>query len=109
MDGMELEPFDMHKSQTIAIASLFAISAVVCFSQCLKRDTYNSRVSPRCTLFATGSYEQCCTLLMKVLHKYCNMDMLGILLIYPHSTSGTARPWDCVYISVNLLLPCYNT
>ena len=45
MGRIELEPFDMHKSQTIAIASSFAVSAVVCFSQCLKRDTVGPPLS----------------------------------------------------------------
>ena len=38
-----------------------------------------------------------------MLHKRCNMDILGVLLIYPHSPSGAARPWDRVYISVKPL------
>ena len=29
--------------------------------------------------------------------------MLGVLLVYPHSPSGTARPWDRAYISVKPL------
>ena len=109
MDGIELEPFNVHKSQPIAIVSSFAFSATVCFSQHLKRETCNGSVSPRCTLlamlFATGSFEQCCIRLIKVLHKFCNTDMLRVLLIYryPHSPLGAARPRDCVYISVKRL------
>ena len=65
MDGIEFEPFDVHKSQSIATASSFVFSAIVCFSQCLKRETYNGSVSLHCTLlatlFVTGSYEQSCT------------------------------------------------
>ena len=38
-----------------------------------------------------------------MLHKHCNTDMLGVLLIYPHSPSGTARTWDRAYISVKPL------
>ena len=72
-----------------------------------KRETYNGSVLPHCTLFATlfatGSYEQCCTQLMKVLHKFCNTDMLGVLLIYPYFPSGAVRPWDHVYILVKPL------
>ena len=36
----------------------------------------------------------------KVLHKDCDTDMLWVLLIYPHSPSGTACPWDHANISV---------
>ena len=65
MDGIELKPFDVHKSQPITIASPFAFSAIVCFSQHLKRETCNGSISPRCALlamlFATGSYKQCFT------------------------------------------------
>ena len=39
----------------------------------------------------------------KMLHKHCNTDMLRVLLIYPHSPSGAARPWDHAYISVKPL------
>ena len=103
MDRIELEPFNMHKRQPIAIASLFVFSAITCFFQRLKRETYNGSFSPRCTLFAmllaTGSYEQCCTRLMKVLHKCCNTDMLGVLLIYPHSPKDAHH----AYISVKPL------
>ena len=107
MDGIELKPFDVHKSQPITIASLFTFSAIVYSSQHLKCETYNGTVSPRCTLlatlFATSSYEQCCTRLMKALNKCCNTDVLGVLLIYPHSPSGAVHPWDHVYISVKPL------
>ena len=40
---------------------------------------------------------------LKMLHKRCNTDMLGVLLIYPHSPSGAARPRDRAYISVKPL------
>ena len=39
-------------------------------------------------------------LVMKMLHKCCNTDILGVLLIYLHSPSGAARPQDHAYISV---------
>ena len=55
------------------------------------------------TLLCLASYEQCSTLLLKMLHKHCNTDVLGVLLIYPHSLSGTARPRDHAYISVKPL------
>ena len=38
-----------------------------------------------------------------MLHKRCNTDMLGVLLIYPHSLSGAVRPRDRAYISVKPL------
>ena len=44
-------------------------------------------------------------------HKGCNTDMLGVLLIYPQSPTGTACPQDCAYISVKPLaavLPSNN-
>ena len=40
MDGIELEPFNVRKSQPVAIASLFALSVIVCYSQRLKSETY---------------------------------------------------------------------
>ena len=54
-------------------------------------------------LLCLASYEQCSTRLLKMLHKRCNTDMLGVLLIYPQSPLGTARPWDRAYISVKPL------
>ena len=53
--------------------------------------------------YALLVYEQCTTRLLKMLHKRCNTDMLRVLLIYPHSPLGTARPWDRAYISVKPL------
>ena len=50
-----------------------------------------------------GKYEQSCTRPLKVLHKCCNTDVLGVLLIYPHSASGTVQPQDRSYISVKPL------
>ena len=38
-----------------------------------------------------------------MLHKCCNTDVLGVLLIYLHSPLGTVRFRDCVYISVKPL------
>ena len=49
------------------------------------------------------SMEQCSTQLLKVLHKCCNMDVLGVLLIFLHSPLGAVRPQDRVYISVKSL------
>ena len=99
IDGIEFELFDVHKCQPIAIVSLLAFSSIMCFTQRLKCETYNDSVSLHftllATLFVTGGYEQCCTRLLKVLHKCCNTDVLGVLLIYPHL---------CIYISQT---PCY--
>ena len=52
-----------------------------------------------------GSYAQCCTQLLKVLHKCCNTDVLGVLLIYrpTHSPSDAVRPRSRTYISVKPL------
>ena len=38
-----------------------------------------------------------------MLHKCCNTDMLGVLLIYPHSPLGAACPRNRAYISVKPL------
>ena len=51
-------------------------------------------------LLCLTSYEQCNTRQLKILHKSCNTDMLGI---YPHSPLGAARPRDRAYISVKPL------
>ena len=68
---------------------------------------YGSILLPCSTLLAIllclASYKQCSTWLLKVLHKSCNMNMLGILLIYPHSPSGAACPRNRTYISVKPL------
>ena len=107
INGIKLKPFDMRKSQPIPIVSLFEFSAIMCFSQHLKHATY--MVASHCvvpslvTLFTFGSYKQCCTRLIKVLHKFCNTDALKVLLIYQHSPLGAAHPWDLVYISVKPL------
>ena len=46
-----------------------------------------------------------CTQLLKALHKCYNTDVLGVLLIYPHSPSSAARPREsCMYISQT---PCW--
>ena len=55
------------------------------------------------TLLCLASYEHRSTRLLKMLHKHCNTDVLGVLLIYPHSPSGAARPRDHAYISVKPL------
>ena len=108
MDGIEPEPFNVHKSQPNAIASLLAVSAIVCFSQRLKCEIYSGSISPCCTLlamlFAIGSYKQCCTRLM---NKCCNTDVLWVVLIYPHSPSGTS--WDRVYNYNSQTLCCHVT
>ena len=48
---------------------------------------------------------------LKMSHKGCNTDVLGVLLIYPQSPTGAACPQDCAYISVKPLaavLPSNN-
>ena len=54
-------------------------------------------------LLCLTSYEQCSTLLLKMLYKGCNMDMLWVLLIYLHSPTSAACPRDHAYISVKPL------
>ena len=55
-----------------------------------------------CSIVVPGySYEQCCAQLLKVLHKCCNTDVLGVLVIYLHYPSGTLG--SCAYISVKPL------
>ena len=45
-------------------------------------------------------------MLLKMLHKCCNMAVLWVLLIYPHSPLGAACPWEsCVNIPS---WSCYN-
>ena len=103
MDGIKLKPSDAHKIQFITTVSSFAFSAITSrFPQLLKCDT-NMVV-----FYRVVSYLQHCytSLVMsnavhdywKVLHKGCNTDVLGVLLIYPHSPSGAARPRDHAYI-----------
>ena len=92
----------------IVTASSFAFSAVASrFPQLLKCDNQYGSVLPRISLLATllylASYEQCSTQLLKMLHKRCNTDMLEVLLIYPHSSSGAACPRHRKYISVKPL------
>ena len=104
----------MRKSRTIVTASSFAFSAFAFrFPQLLKRDAdmvASYRVIPylQCCLICRASYKQCSTRLMNMLRKRCNTDVLGVLLIYPHSSSGAARPQDRAYISAKPSLPCYN-
>ena len=109
MDGIELKPYDVRKSRSVV-----TLSIIVCvFSHRISLSStsemlyrYGS-ILPRSTLLAMllclASYKQCSTRLLKMLNKRCNTDMLGVLLIYLHSPSGAACPWDCVYISVKPL------
>ena len=104
VDGIELKPSSLHKSRSIVTVSSFAFSAIASrFSQLLKCDTdmvASYRVVPylqRCYVSLVSTW------LLKMLHKCCNTDVLGVLLIYPHSPSGTACSWDCAYISVKPL------
>ena len=54
-------------------------------------------------LLCLASYEQCSIQLLTLLNKHCNMDMLGIILIYQHSLLGGACPRDRAYILVKPL------
>ena len=67
------------------VASYHTVPYLQCCSKCL------------------GNYEQCCIQLLKVLDKHCNADILGVLLIYPHYSSGGACLESYVYISVKPL------
>ena len=112
VDRIELKPSDVCKSrcesQSIVTASSITFSAVASrFPQLLKCDT--DMLASYCVV----PYLQCCyaSLFMSsavhdyslMLHKRCNTDMLGVLLIYQHSPSGAVRPRDCAYISVKPL------
>ena len=84
-----------------SIASVFSHHV---FSSATETWDRYGNVLPRNILLATllclGSYEQCCTQLLKVLYKCCNTDMLRVLLIYLHSPLCAACPGEsCVYIS----------
>ena len=67
VDGIELKPSDVHKSQSITTASSIAFLAnASCSPQLLKRDAYNyGSILPCSTLLGTllclASYEQCST------------------------------------------------
>ena len=50
-------------------------------------------------LLCLDSYEQRCSQLLKVLHKCCDMDVIGIILIYPHSPWALHTLRSCAYIS----------
>ena len=60
------------------------------------------------TLLCLASYKQCSTRLLKVLHKGCDTDVLGILLIYPYLPLGAARHHDCAYILVTPLTAVFR-
>ena len=106
MDGIELKPSDVRKSRSIVTAS-FAFSAVASLYSTSEMWYRYISILLRNTLLATllflSSYEQWSTWLQKMLHKRCNMDVLGVLLIYPHSPSGAVHPRDRAYISVKPL------
>ena len=101
---MELK--NVHKSRSIITVSSFAFSALSShFPQLLKCDTdmvvsYHVAATLLATLLCLASYKQCSPQLLKMLYKGCNTDVLGVLLIYPHSSSGIACPQDHAYISV---------
>ena len=87
--------------------SSFAFSAVASrFPQLLKCDT-NMVVSYHVAPYLQRCYASLITSNavhdLKMLHKRCNTDVLGILLIYQHSLLGAGHPRDRVYISVKPL------
>ena len=45
---------------------------------------------------------------LKVLHKCCNNDMLGILLIFPYSLLGTVHPLGVVHIHQSAIVAIYQ-
>ena len=89
-----------------SIIVLFTFSAIVSFPHWASERWYwyGSVLLLRSTLLTMllclASYVQCSTWLLKVLHKCFNTDMLGVLLIYPHSPLGTQ---DRAYISIKPL------
>ena len=108
MDGIKLKPSDVCKSWSITTASSFAFSTIAsCFLQLLKHDT-DMLASNHIILYLQHCYASIVTSnavhdYWKMLHKCCNTDMVGVLLIYPHSLLGAACPRDCTYISVKPL------
>ena len=112
MDRIEFYFSDVHAPKPAISNHRYAISlslreflAISSLPQFLRRNidmvaSYRVVLYLQPALLYLGSYEQRCTQLLKVLHKCCNTDVLGVLLIYPHSPSGAARPREsCVYIS----------
>ena len=99
----------MHKIQyTYSYSTIVCIFSHSMFSSASETwYRYSSILLPHNTFLATllclASYEQCNTWLLKVLHKCCNTNVLGVLLIYLHSPLGAAYPQDCVYVSVKPL------
>ena len=93
---------------TVYMYKLITFLAIMSFPQLLKHETdmvASCHVASTLltTLLCLGSYEQCCTQLLKVLHTCCNTDVLGVLLIYPPSPLGTVHIQElCIYVSQTL-------
>ena len=101
----------------LCLYKLIALSLAF-FSHHIFSSAYDTRgqydgILPHSTLLTVllclGGYYQCCTQLWKVLHKFCNTDMLRVLLIYPHSLQRyTPSGVVCIIHQSNPSLPCYN-
>ena len=99
--------FKLNKHAKVAFSAIASR-----FPQLLERDT--DMVASYCVEL----YLQHCYALLvtsnpvhnycKVLHKGCNTDVLGVLLIYLYSPSSAVHPWDHACISVKPL-SCHVT
>ena len=105
MDEMKIKSSDVHKTRSIATASLSAFSTIASyFPQLLKHDIDNI-ILPRIILLAMllglAGYKQYRAQLLKALHKGCNTDLLVVLLIYISilSLRCFAPLRSCLYIS----------
>ena len=99
---IKFKPSDM--CQTLSLA----FSAISSFSQFLSHEanmvaSYHVVLMYLLAMLCLDNYKQCCMQLLKVLHKWCNMDVLRVLLIYPHSPLGATRLQEVIYISVKPL------
>ena len=99
---IKFKPFDM--CQTLSLA----FSAISSFSQFLSHEanmvaSYHVVLMYLLAMLCLDNYKQCCMQLLKVLHKWCNMDVLRVLLIYPYSPLGATHLWEFIHLSVKPL------
>ena len=100
MNGFKLKPFNV---QPIVIAWLLVFSAIASFFIFWMWHWYGC-ILPCSTLLTTllclSSYKQCCTQLLKVLHKCCNTDIRnrGFTNIFTLSLDHFIPLWSCIYI-----------
>ena len=111
MDGIESKPPNVRQSLQ-AYSSITSIFSHCMFSLASEARDKHGNVLP-CSILLTmllclGSYKEHCTQLLKVLHKCCNMDVLIVLLIYPHSPLGATPSRVLRIYQTNPSLPCYN-